>query len=71
MIDRLAPRGEPVDAAVSPVGAWQGWWDDAVTGFPTSGRGYEIWRSRQLARWEAALDSVADGQDPAAALGIL
>lgn len=53
------------------MGAWQGWWDDAVTGSPTSGRGYEIWRSRQLARWEAALDSVADGQDPAAALGIL
>jgi hypothetical protein len=37
------------------------------------GKGVEVWtvRDGRLSRWEAAFTPVAEGQDPAAALGIL
>jgi len=44
-----------------------------MTGQSMRGNGIEVWtiRGGQLARWEAAFNSMHDGQDPAQSLGIL
>ncbi len=53
--------------------AWQGWWDDAVTGEAMRGKGIEVWtiRDGRIAHWEAAFNPTRANQDPAHAIGIL